>query len=55
MFVIISVILGVLYGAFIAKKKGGTRLDMAQYAGTYAILFGIIGLFLMVAITRLVG
>ena len=35
-----------------AKRRGGTWLDIAQYAGSYALAFGIVGLFVTVFVMR---
>ena len=35
-----------------AKRKGGNRLDMAQYAAVFAIFFGLIGLFVAIFLAR---
>ncbi len=45
-------IAGALIGGFTARKRGGTKLDIAQYAGSYALAFGIVGLFVTVFLTR---
>lgn len=45
MIVIMSAVAGGLWGGFLAKRRGGTRLDIAQYAGSFGILFAILGLF----------
>lgn len=45
-------IAGALIGARIAKKRNGTRFDMAQYAAGYGILFALIGLVLTVILDR---
>lgn len=49
---IIGLVFGALFGAVVAKRKGGNRLDMAQYAGGFAILFGLVGLFLAIYLAR---
>lgn len=50
MIVIASMILGALFGALKAKRRGGNRLDMAQYGGVYMIIFTIIGVFVTFAV-----
>lgn len=52
MIVTLSAILGALIGGLTAQRRGGTRLDMAQYAATFALVFGIIGLFISVFVAR---
>ncbi|MFT4961099.1 MAG: cytochrome c biogenesis protein CcdA [Paracoccaceae bacterium] len=53
MIVIGGIVLGVLVGAITAKKNGGGRLDMAQYAAGYGIAFALIGLIATITISRL--
>jgi hypothetical protein len=40
---------GAVLGALTAKRRGGNRLDIAQYAAVYAIAFSILGLFITLA------
>ena len=49
---LIGMLIGALLGAVVAKRKGGNRLDMAQYAGGFAIIFGLIGLFIAIYLAR---
>lgn len=49
---VIGLVFGAGLGAFVAKRKGGNRLDMAQYAGSFAIIFGLIGLFIAIFLAR---
>ncbi|RLJ59009.1 hypothetical protein BCF46_1151 [Litoreibacter meonggei] len=49
---LIGMLIGALLGAALAKRKGGNRLDMAQYAGGFAIIFGLIGLFVAIYLAR---
>ncbi|MCF2872276.1 hypothetical protein L0664_14465 [Octadecabacter sp. G9-8] len=44
--------LGAVLGAFRAKSRDGKIADMAQWAAVFAMIFGIIGLFIAVIITR---
>lgn len=53
MFVIAGLVLGVLYGSWTARRRGGKRADIAQYASVYAIFFGLIGLFVTLFLDRL--
>lgn len=53
MIVTISAILGALYGGLNAKKRKGSALDIAQYTGVYALVFGLIGLAITVLILRM--
>lgn len=47
-----GMILGAIIGVIQAKRKGGKGLDMAQWGAVYAILFGLIGLFVLIFIER---
>ncbi|NNE87715.1 MAG: hypothetical protein HKN27_06530 [Silicimonas sp.] len=40
---------GAILGVITAKRRGGNRLDMAQYAAGFAIAFSILGLFVTLA------
>ena len=45
-------LLGAILGALAARRRGGKRADMAQWAAVLAILFGVVGLFVLVFIER---
>lgn len=45
MFVLAGAIGGGVYGGWLAKKRGGKRADIAQYAAGFAILFALVGMF----------
>ena len=51
--ILLGVILGAAYGAFLARRREGSRLDVAHYAGTYAIVFGLVSVFLRIGLDRL--
>jgi hypothetical protein len=53
MFVIAGLVLGALGGGWTARRRGGQRADILQYAAVYAILFGLVGLFLTLILDRL--
>jgi cytochrome c biogenesis protein CcdA len=53
MIVIGGIVLGILIGAYTAKKNGGGRLDMAQYAAGYGIAFALVGLIATISISRI--
>jgi hypothetical protein len=46
-------ILGAAIGALTAKRRGGRRLDILQYAAGYAIAFTLLGLFATIFIDRM--
>ncbi len=52
MIIILAVLAGALFGAWRARRGGGSRLDMAQYAATHAVIFGLIGLAITVVLMR---
>ncbi len=52
-FVLAALFVGGAFGALRAKNRGGRPLDMAQYGGGYAILFGLITLVLVVIALRI--
>ena len=45
MIILIFALAGLLIGALVAKRRGGTGADIAQYAFVYALVFAIVGLF----------
>ena len=52
MIVIAAALVGALIGGFTARKRGGNRLDMAQYAAGYALAFVVVGMIATVLIDR---
>ena len=52
MIVVVSALFGAALGVLTAKRRGGNRLDMAQYGGSFAILFALIGLFVTIFLAR---
>jgi hypothetical protein len=53
MIVLAAALFGGIYGAFLAKRREGTKLDMAQYAAGFGIAFGLLGLFLTILVERM--
>ena len=53
MIAIVGAFLGAIYGAWRARKRGGNRLDLAQYAAVHALIFALAGVFVTIAIERL--
>lgn len=49
---VLGLVFGAITGALVAKRRGGNGLDMAQYAGSFAIIFGLIGLFIAIFLAR---
>ena len=54
MIIVAAIVLGALTGALVAHRRGGRRLDMAHHAAAYAILFGVAGTIMSIAIVRMV-
>ena len=44
MIVIFGAVAGAAWGGYFAKKRGGNKLDIAQYAASSAIAFGLLAL-----------
>ncbi|KPP85461.1 MAG: hypothetical protein HLUCCO07_00045 [Rhodobacteraceae bacterium HLUCCO07] len=53
MIVWIGAALGVAFGIYQAKRRGGKGLDMAQYGAVYGIAFAIAALILNILIIRM--
>lgn len=53
MIILAGLLIGAGFGALTARKRGGRRLDILQYAAGYGIAFGLLGVFATVAIGRL--
>lgn len=47
--------LGAGIGGMVARKRGGNRMDIAQYAGGFGIMGFLVGLALVIAIARIAG
>ncbi len=54
MIVLAGLVAGAALGLLQALRRGGNRLDVWQYAGVYAIVGSIIGLFLTIGIDRMI-
>ncbi|WP_199671898.1 hypothetical protein [Pseudooceanicola sediminis] len=55
MFILAGLVLGAIFGAVRARKRGGNAKDIWQYAAVHAMLFAIIGLFATVILNRMIG
>ncbi len=44
---------GAAWGLWLAKKRGGNRMDLAQYAAGYGILWAILGLIASIILVSL--
>ena len=45
-------LIGAVVGALRAKARGGTGKDMLQWGASFAILFALIGLFVLIFVQR---
>lgn len=52
MIVIVMALIGAVLGGMTAKKRSGTRADIAQYAAGYGIAFALAGMVLTLLIDR---
>lgn len=52
--ILVGLLLGAAYGALLARRREGSNLDMVHYAGIYAILFGVLAVFLQIGLGRFV-
>lgn len=53
MIVFVSALIGASLGIISARKRGGNKLDMLQYAAGFGIAFALIGLIVTVIIHRM--
>lgn len=49
---IFGLLFGAIIGGFRAKRRGGSMLDILQWAAVYALILGTIALFIMIGIDR---
>ena len=47
-----GLVLGAIIGALRAKSRGGKTKDMLQWGAAFAIMFGLIGLFILIFVQR---
>lgn len=52
MIIIIAALIGAIIGGIMARRRKGRMADILQYATVYAMLFGLIGLFVTILIAR---
>ena len=55
MIVIVLAIVGGCIGGFTAKKRGGNRKDIAQYAAGYGLAFIVVGMIATVTLDRMLS
>ena len=47
-----GLLIGAILGTYQAKRRGGKRLDLLQWGAVYAILGGVIGMFVLIILQR---
>ena len=47
-----GLVLGAIIGALRARSRGGKGKDMLQWGAVFAIIFGLIGLFVLIFLQR---
>lgn len=55
MIVITAALLGAIIGGLTARKRGGNRLDIIQYAAGHALAFIVVALIATVVIDRILS
>jgi len=53
MIVLAGLAVGALMGVRSARQRGGNRSDMWQYGAVFGMIGGVVGLFLTIALERL--
>jgi hypothetical protein len=53
MIVLAGLVLGAVWGGQTARRRGGNRLDIAQYATVWGIIGALVGLFVTIALERM--
>lgn len=54
MIILAALTAGLFVGWSVARKRGGNRLDILQYATGYAIAFGLVGVFVTIFIDHMI-
>ncbi len=52
-FPLVGMLLGALLGVYRAKSRGGKLFDLMQWGAVFAILFGLIGVFVLIIVDRI--
>ncbi|PJI92097.1 hypothetical protein BC777_0941 [Yoonia maricola] len=47
-----GILIGAIFGALRAKARGGKGKDMLQWGAVFAIIFGVIGMFVLIFLQR---
>lgn len=54
MLTILAASAGAIWGAYLAKKRGGNKKDIAQYAVSSALVFGLFAMVISVIFARFI-
>lgn len=54
-FALTGLLIGAIWGAWRARKRGGNTADLVQWAVAHGIVLAMLGLFAALAIARLAG
>jgi uncharacterized protein YcfJ len=52
MIVLAGAVIGAVLGGLTAKRRGGSRWDIAQYAAAYGIAFALLGVISTIVVHR---
>lgn len=52
MIILLCMIFGAVWGGYLAKKRNGDKLDIAQYAASSGIAFALLGLFISIVLAH---
>jgi Na+/H+-dicarboxylate symporter len=53
MIILAGALLGGIWGVLHVRKRGGTGLDMAQYAAVWALIGGVLGVVATIIVERM--
>ena len=51
-FPLLGMLIGAVFGVVMAKRRGGVTLDLVQWGVVNTIIFGVIGMLILVIIER---
>lgn len=54
MLTILATLAGAIWGAYLAKKRGGNKKDIAQYAVSSALVFSLFAMVISVILARFI-
>jgi hypothetical protein len=52
---LVAFVLGALWGAYVARKRGGNRLDVLQYAAVHGIILALVAIVVTVIFANATG